>query len=118
MREKFRAADAAADAENHSAGPPESHASDVATTPTPAPAPTPSPTPAPTPFQPPCAEASSTATPGGKAGSHKCNKANSQLQDGTVRSNLHEPVPVGTVVSREFLAMMACQYGGLHSEQY
>ena len=29
----------------------------------------------------------------GKAGSHKCNKANSQLQDGTVRSNLHDPVP-------------------------
>ena len=54
----------------------------------------------------------------GKVGSHKCNKANSQLQDGTVRSNLHEPIPVGTVVSREFLAMMAAQYGGIHSGQY
>ena len=54
----------------------------------------------------------------GKTGSHECNKANSQLQDGTVRSNLHEPIPVGTVVSREFLAMMACQYGGIHSGPY
>ena len=52
VREKFRAADAAADAENPSAGPSGSRASDVATTPTPAPAPTPSPTPTPTPFQP------------------------------------------------------------------
>ena len=54
----------------------------------------------------------------GKAGSHKCNEANSQLQDGTVRANLHEPILVGTVVAREFLAMMACQYGGTHSGPY
>ena len=54
----------------------------------------------------------------GKAGGHKCNKANSQLQDGTVRTNLHDPIPVGTVVSREFLAMMACMYGGIHSGPY
>ena len=82
VRKKFRAADAAADAENTSAGPSGSRASDVATTPTPAPAPTPSPTPTPTPVQPgdaaagirlrtlerprgeDDAEASSTTTPG------------------------------------------------------
>ena len=63
----MRAADAAADADQHSAEPTASSVSDVAATPTPAPAPTPSPTPTPTPIQPPCAGASSTAatTPSG-----------------------------------------------------
>ena len=164
MREKFRAADAVADAEDLSAGPSDSRASDGTTTPAPAPAPAPSPTPTPTPFQPgDVAPAGSPAPSGlafrvgkhgttistsdphlelvfrlpgstraaligknpvgadgtpycricqthgsvhGKVGSHKCPKTNRQLQDGTVRSNLHDPIPVGTVVSREFLAMM------------
>ena len=193
VREKFRAADAAADAEGLRAGPSESRASDEATTPAPAPAPTPSPTPTPTPSQPryaPTPSPTPTPTPfqqgdvapagspapsglafrvgkhgttistsdphlelvfrlpdstraaligknpvgadgtpycricqthgsvHGKVGSHKCPKTNRQLQDGTVRPNLHDPIPVGTVVSREFLAMMAAQYGGIHSGPY
>ena len=47
VREKFRAADAAADASNHNTGPSRPRANDEAAAPTPAPAPTPSPTPAP-----------------------------------------------------------------------
>ena len=191
VREKFRAADAAADAEGHRAGPSESRASDETITPAPAPASTPSPTPTPTPSQPryeptpsptptpfqqgDVAPAGSPAPSGlafrvgkhgttvstrdphlelvfrlpdatrtaligknpvgadgtpycricqthgsvhGKVGSHKCPKTNRQLQDGTVRPYLHDPIPVGTVVSREFLAMKAAQYGGIHSGPY
>ena len=54
----------------------------------------------------------------GLAGSPRCSKADRKMPDGTVQANLHELIPVGTVVAREFLAMMAVTYGGIHSGPY